>query len=142
MRPQHIGPEEAVRIHQMIRAKKSIGIHWGTFAMGSKEVCRKSARTKSIKKHFLKPYLEPRELLKEQSKKVLNNTEEFCTVNHGETFALAWSVIVMIVFVWLLHAKERPFLWRQLVMGIEGNVAAAAKLKTKPAVSLFLSLKA
>ncbi len=44
MRPQHIGPEEAVLIHKMIRAKKSIGIHWGTFAMGSNEVCRKSAQ--------------------------------------------------------------------------------------------------
>jgi N-acyl-phosphatidylethanolamine-hydrolysing phospholipase D len=45
MRPIHIGPEEAVRIHQMIRAKKSIGIHWGTFARskGSQEVCRKSS---------------------------------------------------------------------------------------------------
>jgi hypothetical protein len=40
-------------------------------------------------KRLFKHYLEAREQLKEQSKKVLNNTEEFCTVNHGETFVLA-----------------------------------------------------
>lgn len=33
MAPQHINPMEAVRIHQDIGAKRSIGIHWGTFQL-------------------------------------------------------------------------------------------------------------
>ena len=39
MQSQHVGPEEALQIHRLIRAKKSIGVHWGTFDMGSTEVC-------------------------------------------------------------------------------------------------------
>lgn len=31
MKDQHINPREAVRIHQDLNAKRSIGIHWGTF---------------------------------------------------------------------------------------------------------------
>lgn len=38
MKPQHIDPAEAVQIHKDIGSKKSIGIHWGTYAMGSTEV--------------------------------------------------------------------------------------------------------
>ena len=30
---QHVDPEEAVKVHQDVRAKKSVGIHWGTFAL-------------------------------------------------------------------------------------------------------------
>lgn len=33
MRMHHINPEEAVRVHQDVRAKFSIGVHWGTFAL-------------------------------------------------------------------------------------------------------------
>lgn len=29
MRPQHINPEEAVMIHEDIKSKLSMGIHWG-----------------------------------------------------------------------------------------------------------------
>lgn len=33
MAPQHCNPEEAVRIHQVVGALRSIGIHWGTFPL-------------------------------------------------------------------------------------------------------------
>jgi hypothetical protein len=52
MGPHHVNPAEAVRIHQMVRSKKSFGIHWGTFAMGSKEVSRQSPEIKSSKALF------------------------------------------------------------------------------------------
>jgi len=38
MKAQHIGPAEAVKIHQELKSQYSIGIHWGTYDMGSKEV--------------------------------------------------------------------------------------------------------
>uniref|UniRef100_A0A914XK84 Metallo-beta-lactamase domain-containing protein n=1 Tax=Plectus sambesii TaxID=2011161 RepID=A0A914XK84_9BILA len=68
MSPQHIGPEEAVEIHKLVRAKKSIGVHWGTFHMGSHE-----------------PYMEPKLLLEEAVKKAGLDKEAFITVHHGET---------------------------------------------------------
>ena len=38
MKFQHIDPADAVQVHQDIKAKKSFGIHWGTFKMMSNEV--------------------------------------------------------------------------------------------------------
>lgn len=38
MQPQHINVPEAINIHELIKARTSIGIHWGTYEMGSYEV--------------------------------------------------------------------------------------------------------
>jgi len=33
MSPQHIDPEQAVQVHLDVKSHKSIGVHWGTFAL-------------------------------------------------------------------------------------------------------------
>lgn len=38
MKPQHIDPEEAVRIHEEIGARLSIAMHWGTFQLSAEEI--------------------------------------------------------------------------------------------------------
>lgn len=69
MRPQHIDPNEAVRIHQLTKSQKSLAIHWGTYAMGSSE-----------------PYLEPKTKLQEAVREMGLGPEEFVAMEHGESW--------------------------------------------------------
>ncbi|XP_021343926.1 N-acyl-phosphatidylethanolamine-hydrolyzing phospholipase D-like [Mizuhopecten yessoensis] len=67
MGPQHIDPKQAVDIHQDIKSKNSLGIHWGTFKL-----------TKEY-------YLEPKEELERDVKKAGLSENSFVTIKHGET---------------------------------------------------------
>ena len=40
MSPVHISPDEAVRIHEEVQSKKSLGIHWNTFHLSDEEELR------------------------------------------------------------------------------------------------------
>ncbi|XP_026533002.1 N-acyl-phosphatidylethanolamine-hydrolyzing phospholipase D [Notechis scutatus] len=67
MKSQHVNPEESVQIHIDVQAKKSIGIHWGTFALAN-EYC-----------------LDPPVKLKEALDRHRLQTEDFFVLNHGES---------------------------------------------------------
>lgn len=67
MRPQHVNPEEAVMIHEDIKAKYSLGIHWGTFKL------------------TYEPYLEPKTKLSEIIASKGLPMDCFFTLKHGET---------------------------------------------------------
>lgn len=69
MARQHVNPEEAVKIHQLVRSKKTFAIHWGTYNMGSNE-----------------GYLEPKESLKKEAEKANLKIDEFLTCFIGETW--------------------------------------------------------
>uniref|UniRef100_A0A4W3J4Q5 N-acyl-phosphatidylethanolamine-hydrolyzing phospholipase D n=1 Tax=Callorhinchus milii TaxID=7868 RepID=A0A4W3J4Q5_CALMI len=67
MKYQHVNPEEAVRIHIDVQAKKSVGIHWGTFALANEY------------------YLEPRSKLEEARERYGLKPEDFFVLKHGES---------------------------------------------------------
>ncbi|XP_053320236.1 N-acyl-phosphatidylethanolamine-hydrolyzing phospholipase D [Spea bombifrons] len=67
MKSQHIDPEEAVRVHADVRAKKSVAIHWGTFALANE--------------HYLDPPIKLNEALQSYGL----NSEDFVVLNHGES---------------------------------------------------------
>jgi N-acyl-phosphatidylethanolamine-hydrolysing phospholipase D len=67
MKDVHCNPDEAVRIHQDLRARRSVGIHWGTFPMADED--------------FVEPALElarARDVLKV-------SPDDFFTMKQGET---------------------------------------------------------
>jgi N-acyl-phosphatidylethanolamine-hydrolysing phospholipase D len=37
-RNSHVSPDEAVKIHRVLRIKRSVGMHWGTFPMGQERL--------------------------------------------------------------------------------------------------------
>jgi N-acyl-phosphatidylethanolamine-hydrolysing phospholipase D len=70
MHGQHVDPEQAVQIHKDVHAKRSIGIHWGTFELADE------------------PLDEPPQLLAEAVKKAGLPAQEFTVLKHGETVKL------------------------------------------------------
>jgi N-acyl-phosphatidylethanolamine-hydrolysing phospholipase D len=66
----HINPEEAVQIHQDIGSQYSIGVQWGTFELTAE------------------PLDEPPIKLQEALEKKGIETEEFQTIEIGETHIL------------------------------------------------------
>ncbi|MFL9925782.1 MBL fold metallo-hydrolase [Herbaspirillum lusitanum] len=70
MRTQHVDPEQAVMIHEDVHAKRSFGIHWGTFELADE------------------PLDEPPVLLREAVKKAGLPPDSFITIKHGETLKL------------------------------------------------------
>nr|XP_055045790.1 N-acyl-phosphatidylethanolamine-hydrolyzing phospholipase D isoform X1 [Misgurnus anguillicaudatus] len=67
MKSQHVDPEEAVKIHIDIKARNSLAIHWGTFALAYEY------------------YLEPRSRLHEAMVNHELNPDLFFTLHHGES---------------------------------------------------------
>ncbi len=39
MSPVHCSPEDAVCLHEEVRSKKSVGMHWGTWVLTCEEMC-------------------------------------------------------------------------------------------------------
>jgi N-acyl-phosphatidylethanolamine-hydrolysing phospholipase D len=70
MKAQHINPEEAVKIHQDIKSKFSLGIHWGTFIL------------------TMEPEDDPPKVLKKELEKVGLPSQQFITTHIGETFKI------------------------------------------------------
>jgi N-acyl-phosphatidylethanolamine-hydrolysing phospholipase D len=67
-RNSHVTPQEAVQIHKDLGIKRSIGMHWGTFAMGEERLDQ------------------PLDDLETARKKLGVKEDEFFVLKHGETF--------------------------------------------------------
>lgn len=70
MKAQHINPDEAVKIHQDVGSKFSIGVHWGTFELTDEPLDQPIGDLAKAKKKFK---------LEEKS---------FVLLDHGETILL------------------------------------------------------
>ncbi|XP_075250151.1 N-acyl-phosphatidylethanolamine-hydrolyzing phospholipase D-like [Convolutriloba macropyga] len=63
---QHVDPKQAVQIHKDVQAKKSIGIHWGTFTLGREA------------------HMQPKDDLAREVRAANLTNEDFFTTNIGE----------------------------------------------------------
>lgn len=70
MKYHHMSPEEAVKVHQDVKAKQSVAIHWGTFMLTDE------------------PLDEPPKRLREALKDMGVPNDEFLALRHGETIFL------------------------------------------------------
>jgi L-ascorbate metabolism protein UlaG (beta-lactamase superfamily) len=70
MRPQHIDPDEAHTIHQMVKSKLSIGIHWGTFILTDE------------------PIMEPKMWIEKIRKEAGDDGTSFIVLEHGQSIAV------------------------------------------------------
>ena len=70
MKPMHVDPFEAVRIHQDVKSELSIGMHWGTFKLTDE------------------PLNEPPALLERALKESSIPAEKFRTLKFGETLVM------------------------------------------------------
>jgi len=66
MKPQHVDPQDAVQMHVDLQAKKSIGMHWGTFVLSDEAID------------------EPPKAIAETLKARSLHPDEFITVPHGQ----------------------------------------------------------
>ncbi|MEO8136710.1 MAG: MBL fold metallo-hydrolase [Betaproteobacteria bacterium] len=71
MEPQHVDPAEAIRIHQDLHARQSLGIHWGTFELTDE------------------PLDEPPRVLRAELEKQAIPAERFFVLQHGQTRRIA-----------------------------------------------------
>jgi N-acyl-phosphatidylethanolamine-hydrolysing phospholipase D len=71
MKPVHVDPPEAVRIHQDIKSRQSIASHWGTFKLS------------------LEPLGEPPHYLEKALKEAGIDRNEFVIMKFGETLSLS-----------------------------------------------------
>eukprot|EP00053_Salpingoeca_punica_P009302 m.83241 g.83241 ORF g.83241 m.83241 type:complete len:365 (+) comp14965_c0_seq1:128-1222(+) len=67
MKDAHVNVEEAVQMHRDLRCRHSLGMHWGTYPM------------------TFEPYMEPKTKLEEVKQATGLPSEEFVTLQHGET---------------------------------------------------------
>ncbi len=70
MSAQHVNPEEAVQVHRDLRARLSVGIHWGTFQLTDEPIDQAVADLATART------------------KLGVNEREFITLQHGQTLRL------------------------------------------------------
>ena len=70
MKDHHCNVDEAIQIHQDLKSKRSIGMHWGTFILTDE------------------PMKEPLEKLKKLTREKNIPTEEFVAIPHGTTIKI------------------------------------------------------
>jgi len=70
MRAQHVNPDEAVRIHRAVGARRSLGVHWGTFLITDE------------------PLDQPLRDLEAARRSQGVSADDFRTLRHGQTWIL------------------------------------------------------